>query len=155
TTFTDAILPFWDDLRTDGAGGGIFTSVSGSAPNRIFNIEWRAVHFGSGGTYNFEIRLFETTGEIDFVYGTIADGSGGDNGASVTVEIQKGTEQVAPDSTQFSCNTASLSPGLKIAFRPLTTCPTGTGPCPCVLTCPANITVSTAHNQCSAVVNYP
>ena len=34
-----AICPHWDDLMTDGANEGIFTSVSGAAPNRIFNIE--------------------------------------------------------------------------------------------------------------------
>ena len=28
-----------------GATCGIFTSVTGTAPNRQFNIEWRAVHF--------------------------------------------------------------------------------------------------------------
>src|SRR5205823_9850045 len=41
--FSYAILAHWDNLRTDLPGNyGIFTSVSGSAPNRIFNIEWRA-----------------------------------------------------------------------------------------------------------------
>jgi subtilisin family serine protease len=53
TAFTNACLPaathgvslhpHWDDLRTDGTtctgGCGIFTSTSGSTPNRIFNIE--------------------------------------------------------------------------------------------------------------------
>ena len=47
------IFPYWDDLRTDDNSGshwlpgdtcGIYTSVSGMAPNRIFNIEWRAVY---------------------------------------------------------------------------------------------------------------
>ena len=67
----DAIMPHWDDLRTDNAGGGIFTSVSGSAPNRIFNIEWRAIYFATTTTINFEIRLYETTGQIDYVYGAL------------------------------------------------------------------------------------
>ena len=48
------IFPDWDDQRTDAKSGcaafpggtcGIFTSVSGTAPNRIFNIEWRTVYF--------------------------------------------------------------------------------------------------------------
>src|SRR2546430_486765 len=51
------IAPGWTDLYTadSGSGQGIFTSVSGSAPNRIFNIEWRARHCCSSGTptYNF------------------------------------------------------------------------------------------------------
>jgi hypothetical protein len=35
-------MPHWDDLWTLNAGEGIYTSVSGIAPNRILNIEWRA-----------------------------------------------------------------------------------------------------------------
>src|SRR5438105_881656 len=33
------IFPYWDDLYLVNTGFGIFTSISGSAPNRIFNIE--------------------------------------------------------------------------------------------------------------------
>src|SRR5205823_1437740 len=40
--FSYVIAPYWDDLRTDGTGGGIYTSVTGTTPNRVFNIEWRA-----------------------------------------------------------------------------------------------------------------
>ena len=66
TTFTNvclpwlthnySILPYFDDQRTDvnaGCAGfpggtcGIFTSVTGSAPDRIFNIEWRTVYFNN------------------------------------------------------------------------------------------------------------
>ena len=84
-TLNNAILPFWDDLRTDmGTGSGIFTSVSGTAPNRIFNIEWRAVYFATPtSTVNFEIRLYET-GQIDYVYGTLNG-----TGDSATVGLQK------------------------------------------------------------------
>src|SRR5207237_1165193 len=56
----NAIVPYWDDLRTDGTGGvGVFTSLVGTAPNRIFNIEWRACIYAVGGCSgidtNFEI----------------------------------------------------------------------------------------------------
>ena len=52
--FDYTIFGLWSDYRTDvvgegcsnfASGCGIFTSVSGTAPNRIFNIEWRAVYF--------------------------------------------------------------------------------------------------------------
>ena len=39
------IFPYWDDLYLVNSGFGIFTSISGTAPNRIFNIEWRAQYF--------------------------------------------------------------------------------------------------------------
>src|SRR5439155_16209059 len=45
TTHNYTIYPYWDDLYLVNSGFGIFTSISGSAPNRIFNIEWRAQYF--------------------------------------------------------------------------------------------------------------
>ena len=44
-------FPYWDDLRTDNSsdsGEGVFTTMTGSAPNRVFYIEWRAEYFGTG-----------------------------------------------------------------------------------------------------------
>ena len=65
------IFGLWHDLRTDTGlsgcstwanGCGIFTSVSGTAPNRIFNIEWHAVEFANNAnTANFEVRLYENS----------------------------------------------------------------------------------------------
>jgi hypothetical protein len=45
TTHNYTIFPYWDDLYLVNSGFGIFTSISGTAPNRIFNIEWRAQYF--------------------------------------------------------------------------------------------------------------
>ena len=52
--------------------------MSGSAPNRIFNIEWRAVYFfDHNQTANFEARLYENdpNKRFDFVFGTVQPGS--------------------------------------------------------------------------------
>src|SRR4029077_5248739 len=51
------IFPYWDDLYLVNSGFGIFTSVSGTAPNRIFNIESRSQYFPGSGSANFELRL--------------------------------------------------------------------------------------------------
>ena len=59
TTHNYTIFPYWDDLYLVNSGFGIFTSVSGTAPNRIFNIEWRAQYFPGSGSANFELRLYE------------------------------------------------------------------------------------------------
>ena len=61
------IFSVWQDQRTDfgltgcasfpGGNCGVFTSVSGTAPNRIFNIEWRTVLFAdNNATQNHEVR---------------------------------------------------------------------------------------------------
>ena len=65
------IMPHWDDLRTDqvgtgctaygGVGCGVFTTISGTAPNRIFNIEWMDGLLWSQlrRRANFEVRFYE------------------------------------------------------------------------------------------------
>jgi hypothetical protein len=77
-----AILPYQGDLRTDQApdcsnfagGCGVFTSVSGTVPNRVFNNEWRAAYHSRAGTANFEVRLYENRSNFfDVLYGVIAD----------------------------------------------------------------------------------
>jgi len=84
------IFPVWEDMRTDfglsgcaslpGGNCGVFTSVSGTAPNRIFNIEWRAVYFANNAaTANFEARLYENGGpnndlRFDVIVGTVQPG---------------------------------------------------------------------------------
>ncbi len=118
STFVNPVMPYWDDLRTDGTTGeGIFTSVTGSAPNRIFNIEWRACIRTSSSACsaidtNFEIRFYEGSERIDFVYGTLLQG-----GSSATVGIQQSTGTGGMKFTQYSCNTASVTAGMQLTFQ--------------------------------------
>ena len=68
-----------------GGNCGVFTSVSGTAPNRIFNIEWRTVLFADNSpTQNFEVRLYENGGpnndlRFDVVIGTLNHGGADHN----------------------------------------------------------------------------
>jgi hypothetical protein len=115
-----AILPNWDSYMDTApfaaceqyAGGpcGIYTSLSGSAPDRILNIQWRT-HFWatSQHTANFEMRLYEGTGRIDFVYGQV-DYSGG----RATIGVQDGAGLL----TQYACNTEVIIRGLLISWSP-------------------------------------
>ena len=74
TSHNYTIFLYWDDQRTDANSGcsafpggncGVFTSVSGTAPNRIFNIEWRTVYFADPTTTaNYELRLYEGRGSL-------------------------------------------------------------------------------------------
>ena len=72
TTHNYTIFPYWDDLYLVNSGFGIFTSISGTAPNRIFNIEWRAQYFPGSGSANFELRLYEGQTRFDVIYGTVS-----------------------------------------------------------------------------------
>jgi hypothetical protein len=102
---TYIIFPYWDDLETvtglpgctgnPGGACGVFTSISGTAPNRIFNIEWRAVYFANtSGTANFEVRLYEGQSRYDVIYGTLTNSN-----TSATAGVQKVT-----DFDQYFCN---------------------------------------------------
>ena len=80
-----AIQPFQFRLRTDQlpdcsvfpTGCGVFTGVSGTAPNRVFYVEWRASYLGtigSRGTANFEVALYENNASFfDVLYGITTD----------------------------------------------------------------------------------
>jgi hypothetical protein len=68
--YDNTIFPLWQDQVTSATspgcanfpGGtcGVFTSVTGSPPNRIFNIEWRTVLYTDDtAPQNFEVRLYE------------------------------------------------------------------------------------------------
>jgi hypothetical protein len=69
--FNATIFAFWDDLTTDSAGDGIFTQVTGTAPNRVFDIEWRVTQppFVGTGTAYFEIKFLEGSPVFEIFYG--------------------------------------------------------------------------------------
>jgi hypothetical protein len=99
------IFPYWDDLRTDAQTGcfgfpggtcGIYTSVSGSVPNRIFNIEWRTVYFDSlTQSANFELRLYEGQTRFDVIYGAVVQ---------TNIGATAGTQRDDNCFSQYFCN---------------------------------------------------
>ena len=115
----DPIMPHWDDLVTDNAGDGVFTSISGTAPNRIFNIEW-ATELFSGGTVDFEVRLYEDRQRVDLIYGTVSF-----SGLGATVGIQKDTGSAF---FEYSCDSPSLFNSLMVTIEN-NICTAGNGSC--------------------------
>jgi len=115
--FSYSIVPHFSDLTIGGAGEGIFTSVSGVAPNRIFNIEWRASALGKpAGSLNFEIRLYEGQSRFDIIYGAVPN-----NGFDATVGVQRGGAASAAGSfTQYECRTGGLRNGQMIVGQGVT-----------------------------------
>ena len=103
--FSYTIVPLWDNLRTDPTG--VFTSVTGDAPNRIFNIEWRA-ELALGGEMHFEVRLYEGQTRFDVIYGNVIDGA-----SSSTIGVQRET---GLDFTQYSCGTSAVIAGTQLSF---------------------------------------
>ena len=119
-----AVLPYQDDLRTDGPNDGVFTLVTGTAPNRVFNIEWRTTYSGRNGTADFEVRFYENQPSFDIIYGATAD-----NGAFEESGVQLTGPGGLCAATTFSCREPVLTNGLKVTYTcgpPFTPTPTAT-----------------------------
>src|SRR4029077_3477535 len=118
--FVNTLFPNYADLVTDESVGacpdcGIFTQTLGTAPNRQFVIRWKANYFNSPpgpAQAEFEVLLTEGSNTLSVIYGVT-----GDNGLTAVSGIQQDLNVF----TSFSCNEATLVPGLRVDYIP-TTC---------------------------------
>jgi hypothetical protein len=101
------LMPFWDDLRTDGGAQGIFVRSQGRNHKRKFTIEWRASTYNGMQPVDFAVVLTEGKTRISTFYGL-----SGDNGGSATAGIQDG----AGIATQFSYLNPILTPGARVDY---------------------------------------
>ena len=113
-----AIFAHWEDLSTDinndacvPVGCGVYTSVTGTAPNRVFNIEWRAISWNLNLPVNFEIRLFEDQSHFEIVYGSLDATISND----ATIGVQ---EDTGGSFAQYQCPTqpGNVTPGTRLTF---------------------------------------
>ena len=67
---------WWDDLNPGGATK-VFTQTLGTAPNRVLTVEWIDLRaFAATGTdINMQVKLYEGTGIIELLYGTMSGGA--------------------------------------------------------------------------------
>lgn len=128
------ICPFWDDLLLTTPDGGVFTSVTGSAPNRVFTIEWRGTLFNDRtAQVDFAVQFTEGSAAFDFIYR-----NEGVNVSSATIGLQATSN--GPLFTQFTpTRTTRLFSGARLTVaRPLGSCTVGDGVCtaPPIITSP-------------------
>jgi hypothetical protein len=118
------IFAYWDDLDLRGGTNGIYTSLTGAAPNRVWRIEWRGFLFGaSTSTVNFAIEIPEGGNNFRTVYANNAAASG----TSATVGVQASATGAF---TQFLSGTAGITPGQVLtATLPPPVCNPGPGVC--------------------------
>lgn len=134
----NAIYPYWDDLsvapRSYGNG---YYGVSGTAPNRVFVLEWRGVG-GTGAPVTFEVQLEESTNRISFMYQNIGGPYGYGYSATEGIENATGT-----DGIEFGENWMGIvGDGQAYRFTP--------GQAPAVTPCaPATSTVTPTPTQCA------
>jgi hypothetical protein len=145
------IFPLWYEwgtltyppgCSTWANGCGIFTSISGTAPNRIFNIEWHVVdRKNSVETANFEVRLYENdpNKRFDVIYGSI---TGGLNTNYDVAGVQGPTGFV----TQNFCRTYPPQ-NVSRTYAIMTPCPTPTATPTPTPTPTGAITVTTTNDS--------
>lgn len=85
-----AAAPLWDDIKTGSVTGGVFYQLTGSAPSRVLTVEWRFMRWWWSSPLDsiisFEVKLYETTNVIEFVYRQDPNPpnlGGGSTGASI------------------------------------------------------------------------
>lgn len=111
------LAAFWDNLITSAFAGSntVRTTLSGTAPNRCRIIEWNA-GVTSGSTTNtpvsdavFQIRIYETSGQAEYVYGNMNIGPG-----SAVVSASIGFTAGATDDTFFAVSDLTTFSGTTI-----------------------------------------
>lgn len=132
TDYAPLIAAFWDDHNR--SSGSIAYQLTGTTPNRVLSIGWNAINISNGGNTSatalgsFKMQLHETTGIIDFVYGSLTPGNGlsasiGLNDAvsflSVTAAATSTASSTVPDNNVTG--TSFLS-GKKLTFTPQPQC---------------------------------
>jgi hypothetical protein len=141
--FTEpTLMAYWDDLLTSpkSAGNGIFTGVSGTAPNRTFVVQWRATLFSGGNPLVFEVVFSESSPNIDVIYGS------GPFGQAETVGVQGSATGPV---TQFACNGPGASAGTKLTF--VYSAGGGGGVAPTVSTVNNQLTVDSVPTSTGAI----
>jgi hypothetical protein len=104
------VAPFWTDLIVMPPAG-VYTKLSGEAPNRQFTIEWRdATFFIFSGVVTFEVTLDEATGSLTYQYNR-AELFGDGRRATLGMENEAGTVGL-----QYSCRHQGVVPNKAIKF---------------------------------------
>lgn len=75
------ITAYGADQRTHLGDGKVHFKVTGTAPTRVLTVEWlnNQANFNTGGTADltYQVRLYETTGVIEYVYGSMTMSTAG------------------------------------------------------------------------------
>jgi hypothetical protein len=113
------LAPFWDNLLLNSATDLTYIT-SGSAPNRIFTAQWKNAIWQSGNSaISFQLKLYETSNTIEFIYEPQADLGGAGKSASIGISTeipQIIDEEIAPLTFQ-SLNSSLPTATINISFE--------------------------------------
>lgn len=87
SSYGPLLAPLWDDLKT-GTAGNVNYKLTGSAPNRIFTVEWLNMRWdwaASNPSISFQVKLYETSNKIEYIYRQEASAPSGTNSCSIGI----------------------------------------------------------------------
>jgi Secretion system C-terminal sorting domain len=135
-----ALAPLWDDLAL-GSSTSISYGTTGTAPNRICTIQWSNVFWNYNAFspgIEFQVKLYETTNTIEFVYRQLAGSTSGSasigisavaTGSGNFLSLSDGIDSPTISSTTENVNINTRPPnGQVYRFTPASPCtapPTG------------------------------
>ncbi|TAF44366.1 MAG: T9SS C-terminal target domain-containing protein [Sphingobacteriales bacterium] len=77
------LAPFWDNLVLSNAND-ISYKMDGVAPSRTFTVQWQNMIWDSGSpAISFQLKLYETSNRIEFLYQPQAGAGGSNRSASI------------------------------------------------------------------------
>jgi hypothetical protein len=115
---TYSIGPYWVDqypVTATCPTCGVFTTTTGTAPNRVFYVEYRNAYYPGNATPNldYEVVLYETPpspGRYDVAYQLVTSHAGGTDSA-LTVGVQQNTTNF----TEVGCDPTGTNPPAGVA----------------------------------------
>jgi len=131
---TPFIAAFWDDHNR--TTGNIRYQLLGTAPSRTLEVGWNNINISNGGNTSatsfasFKMRLHETTGQIDFIYGNTMNSAGAitasiglnDLTSFLSVTPSAGTATVSSAVANNAIAGTGLIIGKKYTFMPQPQC---------------------------------
>jgi hypothetical protein len=135
TTEPNLVLPFNTDLTAGAAGTEYRMNTSGTAGSRVCTIQWKNVSDKAGSiatqyaNISFQVKLYEGSNQIEFVYGAATAGTGTATYRTVAVGL-KGSDATTNQllTVQKASGTAWSSSVVQVGDYPVqtgTNAPTG------------------------------
>ncbi len=103
------LAPFWDDLQLTTAND-ITYKIDNAAPNRVFTAQWANVAWqGGSAAISFQIKLYESTNVVEFIYNNEAAEGGTNKSASIGITTENNNQNIELDSLNFMSLSASTA----------------------------------------------
>lgn len=115
TSPTNFMAPLWDDLDL----ASVYYSTSGSSGSYVLTVEWSNIaHYQVSGDYaNFQVKIYQASGNIEFVYGSSSVVSSASWNATVGLQDSSGSVAVQESCTP-SCAPTNFTNGTVLRFTP-------------------------------------